>query len=300
MAECAVQQRPGRKPAAFQKREANPYLLAWRRLLHKPAGCVCLYVVVGFVLLALVGPHLAGQDAFVMNASAELHGPSRQHPLGTDQFGRDILSRVMYGIRISFVVALSAAFLGAAVGISTGIFAGYSGAWIEAVIMRIYDALFAFPTILLAIGIAATTGPGIFNAALALAIVSVPQFARIVRGGTLVEKNKDYVNAAICLGGSNGRIMLQHILPNVTSPSLVQFTLFMAFAVLVESALSFLGLGVPPPYPSLGSMLAEGRQFIQKAPWYCAAPGIVLTLMIFALNTLSDAVRDVLDPRLLR
>jgi len=263
-------------------------------------GRVCLYIVVGSVVLALLGPLIVGQDAFVMNASAELQAPSAQHPLGADQFGRDILSRVIYGIRISFVVALSAALFGATIGISTGILAGYSGAWIETAIMRIYDALFAFPTILLAIGIAATTGPGIFNAALALGIVSVPQFARVVRGGTLVEKSKEYVAAAVCLGGSNGRIMLRHILPNVTSPALVQFTLFMAFAVLVESALSFLGLGVPPPNPSLGSMLAEGRQFIQKAPWYCLAPGTVLTLMIFALNTLSDAVRDVLDPRLLR
>ena len=300
MAGCATLQASEGKPAVPDKGEANPYLQAWRRLLHKPLGCICLYIVVGFVVLALIGPLVTGQDAFVMNASAELQAPSWQHVLGTDQFGRDILCRVIYGIRISFAVALSAAMLGAIVGISTGILAGYFGAWIEAMIMRIYDALFAFPTILLAIGIAATTGPGIFNAALALAIVSVPQFARVVRGGTLVEKSKDYIAAAVCLGGSNGRIMLRHILPNVTGPSLVQFTLFMAFAVLVESALSFLGLGVPPPHPSLGSMLAEGRPFLQKAPWYCAAPGTVLTLMIFALNTLSDAVRDVLDPRLLR
>lgn len=285
---------------AKSRRAANPYVQAWQRLLNKPIGRLCLYIVGVFVLLALFGPLVSGQDPFKMNEAAELKGPSLEHLLGSDQFGRDILSRVIYGVRISLVVSLSAALLGAVVGISTGVLAGYTGGWLESVIMRIYDALLAFPTILLAIAIAATTGPGIFNASLALAIVSVPQFARIVRAGTMVEKNKDYVTAAVCLGAGDWRIMLQHILPNVTSPSLVQFSLFMAFAVLVESSLSFLGLGVPPPDPSLGSMLAEGRQFILKAPWYSVAPGVVLTLLIFSLNTLSDAVRDVLDPRLLR
>jgi peptide/nickel transport system permease protein len=274
--------------------------MAWRRLINKPMGLVAISVVGGYFVVAILAPFLPISDPSSMTKGADLHPPTMQWLLGTDLFGRDILSRVVFGTRVSLIVAISAAGLGALVGVSTGLAAGFGSGWVASVVLRFYDALLAFPTILLAIGIAATIGPSAFNAALALAIVATPQFARLARAGVLVERNKDYVIAATALGAGTLRVAFRHILPNIVSPAMVQFTLFMANAVLVESALSFLGLGVQPPQPSLGSMLSEGRPYIREAFWYVAAPGVVLTLLIFSLNTLSDAVRDVMDPRLLR
>jgi peptide/nickel transport system permease protein len=278
----------------------GPFALAWRRLMRKTAARLCLYLLVVYVALAVAAPILPLHSPNAMDSDAELAGPSTTYWLGTDQFGRDILARAIFGAQVSLLVSVAAVVLGTLVGVSTGLIAGFHGGIVATVLLRIYDALLAFPAILLAIGIAATTGPGIFNASLALAIVSAPQFARVARAGVLMEKHKDYVQAATCLGARSVRILFRHILPNVTGPLLVQVTLFMAFAVLLESALSFLGLGVQPPQPSLGSMLAEGRPYLRDAPWYGLVPGVALTLLIFALNTLSDAVRDVLDPRLTR
>jgi|SoiMethySBSTD1v2_1073268.scaffolds.fasta_scaffold628601_2 peptide/nickel transport system permease protein len=279
---------------------SGPFAQAWRRLLRKRAARYCLILLIAYVLLAVAAPILPIHGPSTMDQDAELAPPSSTYLLGTDQFGRDILSRAIYGARVSLMVSIVAVVLGTLVGVSTGLIAGFHGGIISAVLLRIYDALLAFPAILLAIGIAATTGPGVLNASLALAIVSAPQFARVARAGVLVEKNKEYVQAANCLGVSGRRILFRHILPNVTGPILVQITLFTAFAVLLESALSFLGLGVQPPQPSLGSMLAEGRPYLREAPWYGLVPGVALTVLIFSLNTLSDSVRDVLDPRLTR
>jgi peptide/nickel transport system permease protein len=299
-ASTAVTVAPAGGPARPASAPAGPFLLAWRRLLRKPAARFSLYLLVAYVALALAAPLLPLHGPSTMDQDAELAGPSLRYLLGTDQFGRDILSRAIFGARVSLLVSVTAVLLGTLVGVTSGLIAGFHGGIVAAVLLRTYDALLAFPAILLAIGIAATTGPGVFNASLALAIVSAPQFARVARAGVLVEKNKDYVQAANCLGAPSVRILFRHILPNVTGPLLVQITLFMAFAVLLESALSFLGLGVQPPQPSLGSMLAEGRPYLRDAPWYGLVPGVALTLLIFTLNTLSDAVRDVLDPRLTR
>ena len=279
---------------------SGPFAQACRRLMRKPAARFSLYLLTAYVTLAVAAPILPIHNPSTMDQNAELAAPSLTYLLGTDQFGRDILSRAIFGARVSLLVSITAVVLGTLFGVTTGLIAGFHGGIVSTVLLRIYDALLAFPAILLAIGIAATTGPGVFNAALALAIVSAPQFARVARAGVLVEKNKDYVQAANCLGARGSRILFRHILPNVTGPLLVQVTLFMAFAVLLESALSFLGLGVQPPQPSLGSMLAEGRPYLRDAPWYGLAPGVALTLLIFTLNTLSDAARDVLDPRLTR
>ena len=287
-------------PARGISRPSGPFALAWRRLMRRPAARFSLYLLTAYITLAVAAPLLPIHGPSTMDQDAELAGPSLTYLLGTDQFGRDILSRAIFGARVSLLVSITAVVLGTLVGVSTGLIAGFHGGIIATVLLRVYDALLAFPAILLAIGIAATTGPGVFNASLALAIVSAPQFARVARAGVLVEKNKDYVQAANCLDAHSTRILFRHILPNVTGPLLVQVTLFMAFAVLLESALSFLGLGVQPPQPSLGSMLAEGRPYLRDAPWYGLVPGVALTLLIFTLNTLSDAVRDVLDPRLTR
>ncbi|MBI3977858.1 MAG: ABC transporter permease [Chloroflexi bacterium] len=223
--------------------------------------------------------------------------PSALHWIGTDEYGRDILSRPIYGARVSLGVGVAAVVLGASVGVAAGLAAGYWQGWIETIVMRICDSLLAFPAILLGIALAVLFQPGVVNVALATASISVPQFARIARAGALQEKHKEYVTAARVLGASDRRIVLRHILPNVTSPIIVQVSLSMAFAALLEAGLSFLGLGVQPPEPSWGSMLNTSRRFLRDTAWYAIAPGFALTLLLLGLNFLADGLRSALDPR---
>jgi peptide/nickel transport system permease protein len=204
----------------------------------------------------------------------------------------------VYGSRISLFVGVLAVVIGSVVGVSSGLAAGYRGGWLDAAIMRVWDTLLAFPAILLGIAVAAILGPGVTNAAIALAIISIPQFSRITRASVLGEKQKDYVQAARCIGVGDVKIALRHIFPNTVSPLLVQLSLAMAYAVLLEAGLSFLGLGTQPPEPSWGSMLNTSRAYLRQAPWYAVFPGIALSILLLGLNFLSDALRDALDPRL--
>jgi peptide/nickel transport system permease protein len=211
--------------------------------------------------------------------------------------GRDVLSRVIYGTRNSLIVGVLAVAMGAGAGTLTGLVAGYLGGWVDRVIMRCYDALMAFPAILLGIAVVTVLGNGMFSVAYALAFGSLPVFARLARSTVLSERSKDYVLSARCTGATNRRIMLMHVLPNAMPPLIVALSLSMGFAVLAESGLSFLGLGTQPPNPSWGAMLADSRAYLQRAPWLGIFPGLALALLLVSLNCVSDALRDALDPR---
>lgn len=275
----------------------NPWSSAARHVWRNPLGAIGTVAVVSLVLVALLAPWLAPRSPYDQYARQELVGPSPAFPLGTDELGRDLLSRLIHGARISLLVGLVAVAVGAGVGVTSGLIAGYWGGWIENVIMRVWDALLAFPSILLGIAIATVLGPGVLNAALAVGIINMPQFARICRASMLTEKQKDYVLAARAAGFSDVRIVFRHVLPNVLAPLIIQATLAMAFAVLLEAGLSFLGLGAQPPEPSWGSMLNTSRAYLREAPWYGIFPGLALSGLLLGLNFLADAVRDALDPR---
>ena len=271
--------------------------LAVKAMLRHRSGMVGLVITVVLVVLAILAPVLAPFDPLEMHPDDRFHPPSTTYPFGTDEFGRDILSRILMGSRISFSVGLISVAIATLVGVTTGLIAGYETGWFDAVAMRFFDALLAFPAILLAIVILAVLGPGSFSAMLAIAIVSIPAFARLTRACVLAEKERDYVLASKSVGARPGRILFRGILPNVTATLLVQITVAVAAAVLLEAALSFLGLGTPPPAPSWGSMLSIGRGYLPLAPWYGIFPGLAITLLVMGFYLLGDGLRDALDPR---
>jgi peptide/nickel transport system permease protein len=249
------------------------------------------------VVVAIAAPLLAPYDPVAQHAGSELAPPGTRFLLGADQFGRDILSRIIFGTRVSLVVGVIAVVLGAGIGIPSGLAAGYFGGWTDAAIMRLSDVLLSFPGILMGIAVVTVLGPGAFNAAIAVGIVNVPQFSRLTRACVLAERGREYVQAARCLGSSDLRLMAFHLFPNCLGPVLVQLSLAMGFAVLLEAGLSFLGLGAQPPEPSWGAMLNESRNYLRQAPWFGVSPGVALALLLVGLNYLSDAMRDALDPR---
>jgi peptide/nickel transport system permease protein len=267
------------------------------RITRSPMGAFGLAVVVIMALLALLAPVISPYSPIAQHAGQELRPPGSEFLLGSDDLGRDLLTRILYGARVSFVVGIVATALGAAVGVSTGLLGGYVGGWVDSVIMRCYDALLAFPGVIIGIAVISILGPSTLNVAYALAIGGMPFFARLMRSSVLSERERDYVYAARCIGARDGRIMFLHVLPNTLAPLLVQLSLAMGFAVLAEAGLSFLGLGTQPPDPSWGSMLYDSRAYLREAPWYGLWPGVALTILLVALNYLSDALRDALDPR---
>lgn len=247
---------------------------------------------------ALLAPLIAPYDPLAQSITARLKGPSAAHWLGTDQFGRDLLSRIIHGLRASLGISAAAVTAALALGGTLGLIAAYRRGWTERIVMRCMDVLFAFPVMLLAIGIIAMLGPGPIPTAIAIAVVYTPIFARLLRGPALVIATSDYVMAARSIGASDARIIGLHILPNLASVILVQTSLLLSAAILVEASLSFLGLGTQPPTPSLGTMLAEGRNFLLLSPWSAIFSGLAILVLAFALNLLGDALRDALDPRL--
>jgi peptide/nickel transport system permease protein len=282
----------------FEKPQAGESLssLAIRALLRHRSGMVGLIITVFLVIVALLAPVVAPYNELVMHADARFHAPSLTYLMGTDEFGRDILSRILIGSRISLGVGLGSIAIATLVGVIVGLLAGFFGGWFDTVTMRFFDFLLAFPAILLAIVILAVLGPGSLTVILAVAIVSIPAFARLTRANVLAEKGRDYILAAHALGVQPARIVFRHILPNVVSTLLVQVTVSVASAVLLEAALSFLGLGTPPPAPSWGSMLSVGRGFLPLAPWYGIFPGLAITLLVMGFYLLGDGLRDALDP----
>lgn len=254
--------------------------------------------VIAIVAVAALAPLIAPYDPLAQNILARLKGPSAMNWLGADQFGRDILSRILYGMRASLAIAASAVFAALIVGGTLGLFAAYHRGWTDRIVTRFMDVVFAFPVMLLAIGIIAMLGPGSGPTAISIAVVYTPIFARLLRGPALVIATSDYVMSARSIGASDTRIILSHILPNLASVILVQTSLLLSSAILVEASLSFLGLGTQPPTPSLGMMLSDGRNVLLLSPWAAIFSGIAILIIAFALNLLGDVLRDTLDPRL--
>ncbi len=254
-------------------------------------------ITIALVVVALAAPLIAPHDPNWQETSRRLEGPSRAHPLGLDDLGRDVLSRVVYGARVSLRVGFSVVLLASTVGILLGAIAGYFGGKVDTLIMRLSDMLLAFPGILLAIALVAVLGPSLNNVVLALSVIGWVGYARLVRGQILKVRQMEFVTAAEALGARSPRIIFHHLLPNVLSPVIVMATLGLAGAILAEAALSFLGLGVQPPTPSWGAMLTTGRQYLGLANHLAIYPGIAIMLAVMGLNFLGDGLIDALDPK---
>jgi len=258
---------------------------------------------IGFSILLLLGttalfaPLLAPRDPLSQNLDQDLIASSWQHPLGTDKLGRDLLSRIIYGGRVSLLVGIATVTLSLAIGVTIGSFSGYFGGWIDQLLMRLVDVLMAFPGILLAIAFTAVLGPGLDHVIIALCLIGWTGYARLVRGEILSLRERDFIHAARALGGRPKRIILRHLLPNLLPPLLIQATFGLAAAVVAEGSLSFLGLGVEPPTPSWGSMLNDGRQFLLVAPHLTTYPGLALMITVLALNLVGDALQERLNGR---
>lgn len=268
------------------------------RVLRSPMGVIGLIIVLLTIFTAIFASTLAPYDPFEQDLSQALNGPSTEHLLGMDDLGRDILSRIIYGSRISLKVGIITIAVSAFIGILIGGFSGYLGGWIDEILMRITDILLAFPGILLAIAIMAILGPSFNNVLIALCIVGWKSYARLVRGEVLKEKEKEYILAAKALGYSKIRIIFFHLIPNTVNSVLVMATLGIATMIIAEAGLSFLGLGTQPPAPSWGGMLSEGREYILQAPHLTTFPGLAIMILVLGFTFLGDALRDALDPHI--
>lgn len=283
-------------------KEDRPLLSLRRQVLRKRflknhiaiVGCGIFLII---ILTAVFAPFIATRDPMDMIVRDRLHPPSREYLFGTDHFGRDVFARVIHGSRVSLRVATIVVLLTTTIGLIIGTVAGYYR-HLDNPFMRVMDAMMAFPPILLAIAIMAVLGRGEMNAIIALTIVYIPTIARLIRGSVLAAKSNDYVEAVRALGGSDLRILVLHVLPNVLSPLTVQATFIYVYAILAEAGLSFLGVGTPPAIPSWGNILSEGRQYMIEAPWIMILPGLAISVTVLSLNLIGDALRDILDPRM--
>ena len=269
----------------------------WRRARRRPASVAGALVVLGFVVLALGAPWIARTDPLKTDWSQIRKPPSLAHPFGTDDLGRDGLARVVWGTRISMQAGVFSILFAIAIGVPTGLVAGYYRGALDGVVMRLTDAWLAFPFLILAIGLVTILGPSLVNATLAIGLGATPTFIRLTRGLVLAAQEEDYVQAARALGGGDARLMARHILPNVVSAILVQATVSVPTAIIAEAVLSFLGLGVQPPAPSWGTMLNAAQQFLESAPWMAWWPGLAIFSLTLAFNLAGDGLRDALDPR---
>lgn len=267
----------------------------WLRNRRAVVGAIILVIIIG---MAIFAPYVTPYDPAKQNIRNRLQGPSKEHPFGTDQFGRDTYTRVVYGARLSLRVGFLAISLALVVGCFLGLVAGYYGGWLDMLIMRIIDIMLALPGFLLALSIVAALGPGLENVIMAIGISYIPSFARMMRSSVLATRELDYVDAASALGARDWRIILMHILPNSLSPVIVLTTLSMAGAILSAAGLSFLGMGAQPPTPEWGSMIANSRPFIRVSHWAVTIPGLAIFITVMCLNLVGDGLRDALDPRL--
>ena len=282
------------KPAG---RLDSPTGRALQNLLARPSAVIGLAIIALFVLLAIFAPFVAPYDPIATSWSAVRKAPSSAHWFGTDELGRDILSRIIFGTRASLLAGVISVSIAIAVGVPLGLLAGYRGGFIDALISRITDAMLACPALILAIALAAFLGPSLTNAMIAIGITATPIFIRLTRGQAINVKVENYIEAAEAIGNSSLRIAMRHVLPNIIPALLVQITLSIAGAIIAEAALSFLGLGQQPPSPSWGSMLNSAQRFLVSAPWMAFWPGLSIFLIVMSFNLLGDGLRDALDPR---
>ena len=270
-----------------------------KKLIKSNISLLGTLIVLIFILTAVLAPLLAPYHPINDGSLVErLQAPSASHLLGTDSQGRDILSRIIYGARVSVQVGIISVGIALVIGTLMGMAAGFYGGWVDNLMMRLVDIMLAFPSVLLAIAITAVLGPELKNAMLAIGVVNIPAFARIVRSTVLSVKAMEYVEAARAIGATDVRIIFRHVLPNSMAPLIVQTTLSIGTAILDAAALSFLGLGAQPPTPEWGAMLSDGRSYLQKAPWVMFFPGMAIMLVVLGFNLLGDGLRDALDPRL--
>ncbi len=285
-------------PVAKEPRPGTGFRWWVRRFARNRVAPIGLVIILGTVAVALLAPAIVPYDIRKMTTQDALHPPGGGYLFGTDEFGRDVFSRVLIGSRVSLEVAFLSVLVALLLGTTLGLTAGFYGGWWDSVSMRGMDIIFAFPAILLAIAIMAVLGTSLFNLVIAIGIVYTPQFARVARAAALTVRSLEFVDAARALGLGNARIVWRHLIPNVLAPVTVQVSLSLSLAILSESALSFLGLGTQPPTPSWGNMLSEGRQFLELAPWNAVFPGLAIMVVVLGFNLLGDGLRDLLDPRL--
>jgi peptide/nickel transport system permease protein len=281
-------------PVAIGER---PAARAWRRLLRRKGAVVGGVVVIGFILIAIFAPLVAPYDPTATDWAAVRKLPSAAHWFGTDEIGRDVLARVIYGARTSLMAGVVSVALALALGVPIGLLSGYAGGFIDGALMRLTDAMLACPFLILAIAMAAFLGPSLTNAMIAIGVSATPIFSRLTRAQVMAVKAEDYVEAARAVGNPPWRIALRHILPNILSGLMVQATLAIAAAIIAEASLSFLGLGQQPPDPSWGSMLNTARNFLTQQPWMAFWPGISIFVVVLSFNLVGDGLRDALDPK---
>ncbi|OBG84015.1 ABC transporter permease [Mycobacterium sp. NS-7484] len=275
----------------------NSRVASWRLLLANPVTAVSAAVLLTVAVVAVASSWIAPYGINDIDVPSALQGPSAAHWFGTDELGRDVFSRVLVAIAASLRVAVVSVLLAAVAGVLIGVVAGYRGGWIDTVVMRVVDVMFAFPVLLLALAIVAVLGPGVTTTMLAIGIVYIPIFARVARASALGVRVEPFVAVSRSMGTGDGYILVRHILPNIAGPLIVQLSLSLAFAILAEAALSFLGLGIQPPQPSLGRMIFDAQGFVTLAWWMAVFPGAAIFVMVLAFNLFGDGLRDVLDPK---
>jgi peptide/nickel transport system permease protein len=280
------------------RHSTTPWTAARRRFVHSRTGVIGACVLVAVTLAAIFAGQVSPYNPIRQDFRVEHEPPSAAHWMGTDEFGRDVLSRIIWGAQASLQAGATAASIALVVGLLLGMLAAYYGGRTDSLIMRVMDVVLAFPYILLAIAVVAILGPGLRNAMIAIGIVYVPHYARVVRGAVLSVRARDYVEAARALGAQDGRIMWQHVLPNTLAPVIVQTTLNVGTAIIDTAGLSFLGLGTQPPTPDWGNMLSAGRSYVIDSPWIATFPGLAILVTVLAFNLMGDALRDAFDPRL--
>ena len=307
MSEAVQRSAAGVEPAAVDRgaargllasRDRSPVGMVVRALRRDRAAMFGLVLFAIIVLAAIFADQIAPYTPALVHPRERLQRPSATYLLGTDELGRDVLSRIIYGARVSLAVGAIAVGIAATVGITLGLVAGFRGGFVDALIMRALDGLLAFPSVVLALAIITVLGPSLVNAMIAIGIVTIPTFARVTRGSVLSIKQREFVEASRACGATDVRLMLWVVLPNCVSPLLVQVSISFAAAILVEAALAFLGLGVQPPTPSWGAMLDTGRRYLDQTAWYSISAGAAIFLAVLSLNLLGDGLRDALDPRL--
>ncbi|WP_423798587.1 ABC transporter permease [Neobacillus sp. SAB-20_R2A] len=286
------------KPTFNKSTKKSLWLEAWKKLKKQRPAMIGLGIVVVFILMGILAPVLTSQPYDGFNPQKTLISPNANHWFGTDDQGRDIYTRIIYGARISLWIGFFSVIGSIIVGSLLGLIAGYYGKWLDTIISRFFDIMLAFPSILLAIAIVAILGPSLFNALVAIAIINIPTYGRLIRSRVLSVKEEEYIAAAKITGMSDRRLLFQHVLPNSITPIIVQGTLGIATAILEAAALGFLGLGAQPGEPEWGKMLADSRQFITSAPWTLLFPGSAIMLIVLGFNMFGDGLRDALDPKM--